>query len=285
MQAMPDHAPRQLAGFALEGIAGRGRGSVVYLARDPRAGRRVALKVSARRDLLAARGEADFARETEAAMAASHPGLLRTWAHGREGERRWIATEAAEGGSLATLSGPQPPARVFDLLGQAAAALAALHEAGWVHRDVKPANVLLRADGSLALADFGCAVRTGAPAPADRLIGSPAYAAPEQLRGAPASPAADVHALGALAHELLTGRLPCEGQTIAEIAAQHLCAPLPTLPAPISHWQALLHDMLAREPSARIADGTALINRLRRDQRLLLQTASPCSRAGAGDPP
>jgi len=278
-------AARHLAGYALEGIAGRGRGSVVYIAREPRQDRRVALKVAHRRDLFAARGEADFARECEAARVASHPGLLRVWAHGEAGDSRWLASEHATGGSLAAARVPLAPAQVHALLLQAAAALAALHAAGWMHRDVKPANLLLRADGSLALADFGCAAPIGTPVPAGRLIGSPAYAAPEQLRGAPADTAADVHALGAVTFQLLTASLPCSGQTLQEIAAQHLFAPLPELPATLAAWQPLLHAMLARDPSTRIADGLALVQRLRRDERLLLHAASPCSRAGAGDLP
>lgn len=278
-------AASHLAGYALEGIAGRGRGSVVYVARAPRQGLRVALKVARRRDLLAARGESDFARESAAASAATHPGLLRVWGHGATGESSWLASELALGGSLAKVRLPLPPGQVHALLLQAGSALAALHAAGWVHRDVKPANLLLRADGSLALADFGCAAPIGTPVPAGRLVGSPAFAAPEQLRGAPADPAADVHALGAVAFQLLTGSLPCSGQTLQEVAAQHLCAPLPGLPAPLAAWQPLLHAMLARDPSARIADGPALVQRLRRDERLLLHAASPCSRAGAGDLP
>ncbi|WP_374668743.1 serine/threonine-protein kinase [Ramlibacter sp.] len=281
----PSPLAGRVAGYAIEGIAGRGRGSVVYIAREPRLARRVALKVATQRQLLAARGESDFARESAAAAAASHPGLLRVWAHGTAGDSRWLASEHAAGGSLAAIPLPLAPARVHAFLLQAAEALAALHAAGWVHRDVKPANLLLRADGSLALADFGCAAPAGTAVPPGRLVGSPAYAAPEQLRGAPAAPSADIHALGAVAFQLLTARLPCSGETLQEIAAQHLCAPLPSLPPALAAWQPLLHALLARDPSARIADGPALVQRLRREERLLLHTASPCSRAGAGDLP
>ena len=133
-------------------------------------------------------------------------------------------------------------------------------ERGFVHRDVKPANLLVRTDGSLALADFGSAVRIGEGASDAAAAGSPRHAAPEQSAGAPAAPTADVYALGTVLHEWLTGEPPFAGETAAELAAQHLVAPVPRLPAPLAHWQPLLDAMLATRPAARLADGAAVLS-------------------------
>ena len=117
---------------------------------------------------------------------------------------------------------------------------------------MKPANLLLRAGGDVVLADFGEAVPAGQiPATPGTVIGSPAYAAPEQLPGAPAAPAADVYSLGVLLHEWLTGRLPFAAVTVQEALAQHLLAPVPRLPAAFARWQALLDALLAKRAEER----------------------------------
>jgi serine/threonine protein kinase len=157
------------------------------------------------------------------------------------------------------------------LLRQAASGLAWLHRQGWVHRDVKPANLLLRANGSLALGDLGCAARTGdmGGAPPGTMIGTPRYAAPEQTEGAPAQPAADVYALGACLFELLCGSPPYPGETSMELLGQHLLAPVPPLPLEHAPWQPLLDAMLAKDPALRLPDGAAVLAQLRPVGRFL----------------
>jgi serine/threonine protein kinase len=240
--------------YELGRVLGRGRQSTVHLARADD-GTPVAVKVS--------RG-GDFASEYRLLRALPHPHLVRPIDCGRAPQGGWLAMEWAQGGALSSLRGTAVPTpHVHRWLAEAAQALAHLHGAGWVHRDVKPANLLLRADGSLALADFGEAVPTGSTAPAapGTIVGSPSYAAPEQSRGAPAAFAADVYSLGIVLHEWLTGRLPFPGQTPAEQQAQHLVAPVPRLPSALSHWQALLDAMLAKDPAHRLPDGGAVLTR------------------------
>lgn len=243
-----------MAGYQLESVLGRGRNSVVYLARPQRGEGRVALKLAAR----------DMAGEFAALAGASHPHVIQGVDRGVQGDQAWLAMEYAALGPVSGQPLPMAPARVLALLRQAAAALAALHARGWVHRDVKTAHLLLRADGTLALADFGSACPRGETGglPAGALAGTPRYAAPEQMQGAPAEPSADIYSLGVCLHEMLAGAPPFPGQTVSELLAQHLLAPVPRLPAPLAAWQPLLEAMLAKDPQRRPADGRALRARL-----------------------
>ncbi|HVE54788.1 MAG TPA: protein kinase, partial [Ramlibacter sp.] len=127
-----------------------------------------------------------------------------------------------------------------------------------------PANFLLRADGTLVLADLGIAVAAGTR-PTQRegtVTGTPRYVAPEQLQGAPASPAADVYALGVLLHEMLSGRPPFAGETLMEILSQHLVATPPRLPAASARLQPLVDRMLAKEVECRLPNAEAVLGLL-----------------------
>lgn len=229
--------------FALQHVIGGGRHGVVWLARDRRTGADVAVKI-------AARGALDA--EGRIAATVRHPNLVQAIAHGRwDDAQDALAMAFAAGGSLATRRVPQPASLARRVLADVLPALAALHAAGWVHRDVKPAHLLLRAGGAIALADFGLACAAGVRAPAMSVTGTPRYAAPEQTGGAPASAAADIYSLGVSVFELLAGRAPFQGETVIEVFSQHLRARPPSLPPALAHWQDLLHAMLAKEPGQR----------------------------------
>lgn len=241
------------ARYGLERVVGRGRHASVWLARDRERRTQVALKFAPAGSLAA---------EREALACVAHPHVVGahasgTWTDGRD----FIAMDYAPG-CAAALQGRLSPAAASRLLREAAAALAAVHAAGWVHRDVKPAHLLLRGDGSVALADFGSAVRIGAGGASHAsAVGTPRYAAPEQTRGASAAPAADVYSLGIAVWEVLTGRPPFGGETLIEIYSQHLRARVPRLPDAWASWQELLDGMLAKDPDERPADGAALLER------------------------
>jgi serine/threonine-protein kinase len=224
---------------------------------------------------------ARFWREARALAALDHPGVVRIHELGETADGAlFLAMELVEGVSLQSVlaSGERwAPERALALLVQAAEALGAAHAAGLVHRDVKPANLLLTPSGVLKVVDFGLARRVGPvpPAEADRVtetgavLGTPAYMAPEQLEGRPEAigPPADVFALGILAYRLLAGVHPFtreSPQATALALAAGLCPPLrtlrPELPPAVSD---LVARCLAVQPAGRPADGRALAAEIR----------------------
>ncbi|WP_369257285.1 protein kinase domain-containing protein [Geodermatophilus amargosae] len=175
-----------------------------------------------------------------------------------------LVMELVDGEPLSTLlarEGRLPPDRVLDLVGQTAAALAAAHAAGVVHRDVKPGNVLVGADGVVRITDFGIAWSAGS-APLTRtgqVVGTAHYLAPEQAAGGKAGPVSDVYALGMVAYECLAGRRAFDGEHPVQIALRQIRDepdPLPAdLPAPVVE---LVDRMLVKDPAGRLADGAAV---------------------------
>jgi predicted Ser/Thr protein kinase len=252
------------------GVGGMAR---VYLAEDVRLGRRVAVK------RMHADGPEDaavrFEREAKLGASLNHPGLVSVYDVETEAESVLIVMEYVDGETLqeAITRGPVDPERVVEIVRDVAAGLDHAHAHGVVHRDVKPANVLLRRDGMAKLADLGIATaaeqtsitRSGV------VLGTAAYMAPEQLEGGRATPATDVYALAAVAFEALSGRKARTGRTPVEIAHEMVSRPPPDLArewsgAPPGMAAALARGM-AREPRDRPASAGALAAELERGLR------------------
>lgn len=253
-----------LGDFRLVRQIGQGRRSVAWLAHDGLRDAPAVLKVAQRRgDTVVG---ASYAREFAMGGALRHPHVVRMLEQGSAGGMPYLAMEYVDGGDLAQrLQQPVAQAEALAWLRDAATGLAQLHRRGLVHRDVKPANLLLRADGSLVLADLGLAVAIGSADPAAQpgaIVGTPRYVAPEQLQGAPARPAADIYSLGVLFHQMLAGSPPFGGQTLMEILSQQLVAPAPRLPQPCAALQPLCDAMLAKEPRERLANADAVLARV-----------------------
>ena len=170
-------------------------------------------------------------------------------------------------GSLAG-RGRLSPDEAIDLAAQLGRGLDALHDAGILHRDVKPSNVLLAADGTAALSDFGLARAADSTRLTrdDQLVGTPHYLAPELIEGSDATAASDVYALGCLLYECLTGEPPFAGRTVAEIGFAHLVEPAPDprelRPELSPELADALLTALEKDPSARPTSGTALARML-----------------------
>lgn len=203
--------------------------------------------------------------EAKHAAGLSHPGIASVFDvgdDGADGGGVWIVMELVEGRPLSELlaGGPLPLARALDVVGQAGLALQAAHDAGVVHRDIKPGNLLVRADGVVKVTDFGIAHALGSSGelaePGGRtVVGTAYYLSPEQAAGRAVSPASDVYSLGVVAHECLAGTRPFPGNDAAVIAAAHLYEPPPPLPAEVPEGvRDLIASALAKSPADRPAD-------------------------------
>jgi serine/threonine-protein kinase len=208
--------------YRLENVIGRGGMALVYLARDTELGSPVAVKILA--DNLAADPELRrrFLREAQLAGRLSHPNVVRVLGRGEQAGRPYIVLEHVAGRSVGeelARVGRLPPERVCELGAQAAAGLAAAHEQGLVHRDVKPHNLLLTAHDGVKVADFGIARASDGTqlTQVGTILGTTAYLAPEQAAGREAAAPADVYGLGVVLYELLTGRPPYEASSVAEL--------------------------------------------------------------------
>ncbi len=207
-----------------EPIASGGMGDV-WKASDSVLGRQVAVKVM-RPDASSEPTFADrFRDEARHTASLTHPNIATVYDYGEDGGDAYLVMELVEGEPLSQLitRGPIAPEQTRSILGQSALALAAAHAAGVVHRDVKPANILLTPEGRVKLTDFGIAraidsaghTRTG------EVLGTPHYLAPEQALGRTATGASDIYALGVVGHEMLTGRKPFDSGSAVATALAH----------------------------------------------------------------
>jgi serine/threonine protein kinase/DNA-binding beta-propeller fold protein YncE len=232
-----------LAGYRLDELLGQGGMAVVYRAYDSRLDRQVALKIIApwlaRDDAFRQR----FIRESRAAAAVDDPHIIPVFEAGEARGVLYIAMRFVRGGDVRSLvdrEGPLPPGRAADIISQAASALDAAHARGLVHRDVKPANLLLEPRQSedmpdhVYLSDFGLsktALSMGGLTAASQFLGTLDYAAPEQIEGRPVDGRTDQYALGCAAFEVLTGRPPFSRPDGAAIMYAHLSEQPPPVSA------------------------------------------------------
>mgnify|MGYP000105992738 CR=1 FL=1 len=287
---MPDLSGQTFGSYRLEGILGRGGMGEVYRARHLRlAGRLAAVKVlpasfAAEPDFLRR-----FEQEANSAAALDHPAILPVWDYGEQDGQPYLAMPLVGGGSLKELlerRGPLSPAEAESFLTPIADALDYAHARGIIHRDVKPANILLRDDGRPQLADFGIAkaIEAGQSPGLTRAgagIGTPEYMAPEQIEGR-AGRKSDLYALGMTLYQMLSGRVPYDGATPYEIAMKQLSMPLPPIrrfrPDLSPAIEGVLNTALAKDPAARFGSGREFADAFR---RAIDGTAGP----GAAAPP
>jgi predicted Ser/Thr protein kinase len=249
--------------FRIERLLGRGGMSSVWQAYDEELGRPVAIKLLHARRLESADSVDRFEREARTLALLAHPGIVTVIDRGETDGRPFIVCELVDGRDLherISLEGPLPIAEALAIAVQVASALAYAHERGVIHRDVKPHNVLLTADGHAKLTDFGIARVDDAPALTNpgRVLGTGDYVAPEQAQGRPLDGRADIYALGALLYHCLTGMPPYRGTSFVEIAEQHLRAPIPDVQTRCldasDEIAAIVSRALAKRPADRYAD-------------------------------
>jgi serine/threonine protein kinase len=257
-----------IAGHRIERLVGRGGMGVVYEAVDESLDRTVALKLIAP-ELAAEPGfRGRFMTESRIAASLDHPNVVPIYRAGEEGGLLFLAMRFVSGDDLRTLverDGPLDPERAAAVIGQVAAALAAAHARGLVHRDVKPANVLVTADGHCFLTDFGLvkdlAATTGVTRTGE-VLGTLDYVAPERIQGGETGPWTDVYALGCVLFFALTGRVVFPLEEPERKLWAHISEPPP--PASVTPAvDAVVARALAKDPRERHESAPALAAALR----------------------
>lgn len=256
---------------------GSGGMADVYRARDELLGRQVALKVLSQRFSSDASFVQRFRREAQSAANLNHPNVVSLYDFGSDDGVHFIVMELIEGRSLAEVihaEGPLLPERAAEIAADVAAALERAHDAGLVHRDVKPSNIMITNSGQTKVTDFGI-VRAAAGADGEQtmtqtgmVIGTASYLSPEQAQGAPVDARSDVYSLGCVLYESLTGRAPFTGDTPLSIAYKHVreSAPPPSAANPDvpEALDAITLKCLAKNPENRYASAASLRDDLNR---------------------
>ncbi len=254
--------------YMVERVLGRGGMATVYLARDRELDRLVAVKALDGRIANGDHADDRFRREALTVARLSHPHVVGVYDAGDDEGEPFIVMEYVEGDGLDAIlerEAPLAPERVLELALQACDGLGYAHDVGVVHRDVKPANLLVRSDGALKVSDFGIALnsaRTTQLTQAGAVVGTLAYLAPEQACAEPVGPQADVYSLGVVLYEALTGSLPWQSENVLQIATRGHDAPAEIRRDVPPELKAAIMRSLERRPEARPPDGRALARQL-----------------------
>ncbi|WP_026342910.1 serine/threonine protein kinase PknE [Nocardia sp. BMG111209] len=268
---MPLEAGSVFAGHTIERVLGVGGMGVVYLARHPRLERSIALKVLSTNVSEDGRVRAKFEREATLAARLDHPDIVPVYDRsGPDSDTLWISMKHVPGGDVAQLlarsGGPLPPPRAVRLITGAAYGLDYAHQHGVLHRDVKPANILVEQDERgqerAVLTDFGIARAFDEAETTTGTTASFAYVAPERLRGEPVDTRADVYSLGCTLYEMLTGSTPFPRTAPGAMIAAHLNEPPPrpslARPGLPTGFDAVIATALAKRPADRYPTCVAL---------------------------
>lgn len=255
--------------YLVEGSLGRGGMGEVLLARDLVLDRPVALKMVRSALVIDDVHRAQLLREARLLAGVTHPNVVRIYAFGSHSGIPYFAMEYVEGETLrrALRDGPLEPARAVQVLDAVCHGAAAMHDAGVVHGDIKPGNVILGNDGRICLMDFGVALRRNDATP-NQAFGTAEYVAPELIRGSSEPKrrhALDVYSLGIMAFEVLTGHMPYRGDRAA-LFAMHLYHEVPPVSASAPELSAFddpISRALSKDPAERQATPRELAEHLR----------------------
>lgn len=238
----------------------------VFLATQHSFQRPVAIKVLAPSLAMEPRFAERFMHEARTVASLNHPHIVPVHDVGEHQGYYYLSMEYLTGGSLKDkLADGIPPEQAEQILRQLAAALDYAGQHGFIHRDVKPDNVMFRDDGSAVLMDFGIAANVLNDTRVDQaneIVGTPRYMSPEQHRALPLCPRSDLYSLGCLFYEMLTGKPPYSGNNAASLGEAHGREPIPLLPIPLRGYQPLLRRMMAKDREQRPARGAAVIDAL-----------------------
>lgn len=270
------------SGYKVIRQLGKGASASVHLAVQENLNRRVAIKVMRHQYSDDENFSLRFKREGRIIAQLTHPHIVPVYDVGENEDNLYMSMEYLPGKDLREKSKELTVQQALGYLIDLATALNYAHGKGYVHRDVKPENILFRANGEIVLTDFGIA------RPAESLthmtvtgvlMGTPSYMSPEQIDGRELDGRSDLYALGAILFEMLTGHVPYQSDSIVNVGLQHLTADIPTLPKSTSKLQDLINTLLAKEPSDRPKSGIELVQLLRKRlqtlDKTLLETRLP----------
>lgn len=265
LETTPQNQPIELEGYRLLRKLGQGGMSEVYLAENLVTHTHQVLKLV---PTIAIDIDSDdtlqrFLHEFALISQIDHPNVARIYHQGFTSTHAYISMEFFPGGDLRCLISeyPSPQVAIASLL-QILGGLSAIHELGIIHCDMKPDNVMIRRDGSLALADFGIAEHSDSirlPTRPGEIMGSPSYLAPEQALDLPVDERTDLYSTGAIFYEMLTGWPPYKGSSVQAILYQHVNLPVPILPVGLERFQPILNRMMAKSAAARFESADAVV--------------------------
>jgi hypothetical protein len=243
--------------YLLGELLGAGATSQVWKAVDQKTGQTVAFKwlleeVSSQPELVTR-----FEREAKICQQLIHPNLIQVLDQGRSSGRLWLVQPWLNAQSLDHLRMPLKQDLARNILLDICSGLAAAHAQGILHRDLKPANILINEDGKAIIIDFGLARSQSFPTitNTEAILGTPAYMAPEQLKGDKSRPESDLYSLGCLAFELVTGRTPFPTEDLMNLLSSHMAKPAPSpssvLPELGQDWDLLVQSLMRKDPDSR----------------------------------
>ncbi|MGB1799574.1 MAG: serine/threonine protein kinase [Gammaproteobacteria bacterium] len=263
----------EIPGYRIEREIGKGGMATVYLAVQESLDRSVVLKIMDRVQRTASEEMAQrFMDEGRIVASLHHPNIVTIFDIGLAGEDLYISMEYVQGGDLKKrMESHVTPKTALDIIAKIATALDSAHSHNVIHRDVKPANILFREDGTPLLTDFGIAKQTDFDKDLTStgiFLGSPNYVSPEQADGRSVDGRSDIYSLGCIFYEMLTGYKPYHSDSVIDIVIQHKTSPVPTLPEKLSIYQSLLDRMMAKNLDDRFANAQEMLKSIAKLQAL-----------------
>lgn len=252
----------KIPGYKLHRQIGKGGMATVFLATQLSFERKVALKLIANSAFGTSELAERFQREAKIVARLSHPHIVPVYDVGRAEKIHYLAMDYLPGGDLNSfIRAGLLPGEAIKILTQLAQALHFSHSKGYIHRDVKPDNILFREDNSAVLTDFGIArtIENAADLTKNGLVfGTPAFMSPEQSQGQSIDGRSDLYSLGVIFYKMLTRQLPFSADDPLALALKHINEPIPKLPAELACYQTIIDQLMAKDPSHRFQSGLAL---------------------------
>lgn len=254
----------EIPGYKIEKEIGKGGMATVYLAIQESLERSVVLKIMDKAQGAASNDMTQrFVDEGRIVASLHHPNIVTIYDIGLSGEDLYISMEYVQGGDLKKrMESHVSPKIALEIISKIGSALSSAHTHNVIHRDVKPANILFRENGTPLLTDFGIAKQTDYDKDLTStgiFLGSPNYVSPEQADGKKVDGRSDIYSLGCIFYEMLTGYKPYHSDSVIDIVIQHKTSPVPTLPEKFLIYQSLLNRMMAKNLDGRFANAEEML--------------------------